>query len=104
MGPWPFAVPAAPVLGHQRGCLIASCMALHLHLAMLLPCRQHLPGSLCVVATEGFVCHDGHLGGSHTKEFVCACRYEKRHTNISAHISPCFRCREGDTVVIGQCR
>lgn len=31
-------------------------------------------------------------------------RYEKRHTNISAHISPCFRCREGDTVVIGQCR
>lgn len=31
-------------------------------------------------------------------------RYEKRHTNISAHISPCFRCHEGDTVVIGQCR
>jgi small subunit ribosomal protein S11e len=31
-------------------------------------------------------------------------RYEKRHTNISAHISPCFRCKEGDTVVIGQCR
>jgi len=31
-------------------------------------------------------------------------RYEKRHTNISAHISPAFRCREGDTVVIGQCR
>lgn len=32
------------------------------------------------------------------------CRYEKRHTNISAHISPCFRCNEGDTVTIGQCR
>jgi small subunit ribosomal protein S11e len=31
-------------------------------------------------------------------------RYEKRHTNISAHISPCFRCNEGDIVVIGQCR
>eukprot|EP00877_Chromochloris_zofingiensis_P012080 jgi/Chrzof1/7125/Cz02g12020.t1 len=31
-------------------------------------------------------------------------RYEKRHTNISAHLSPAFRCREGDTVVIGQCR
>ena len=31
-------------------------------------------------------------------------RYEKRHTNISAHISPCFRCHEGDSVVIGQCR
>ena len=31
-------------------------------------------------------------------------RYEKRHANISAHISPCFRCHEGDTVVIGQCR
>ncbi|GAB4813459.1 hypothetical protein N2152v2_000505 [Parachlorella kessleri] len=31
-------------------------------------------------------------------------RYEKRHTNISAHISPCFRCSEGDTVIIGQCR
>ena len=31
-------------------------------------------------------------------------RYEKRHTNIAAHISPCFRCQEGDTVVVGQCR
>ena len=31
-------------------------------------------------------------------------RYEKRHTNIAAHISPCFRCHEGDTVVVGQCR
>jgi len=31
-------------------------------------------------------------------------RYEKRHTNISAHISPCFRCHEGDHVTIGQCR
>ena len=31
-------------------------------------------------------------------------RYEKRHTNLAAHISPCFRCKEGDTVVVGQCR
>ena len=31
-------------------------------------------------------------------------RYEKRHGNISAHMSPAFRAREGDTVVIGQCR
>merc|ERR1719408_134236 len=31
-------------------------------------------------------------------------RYEKRHSNISAHLSPCFRCKEGDTVIIGQCR
>ena len=31
-------------------------------------------------------------------------RYEKRHTNIAAHISPCFRCNEGDKVVVGQCR
>ena len=31
-------------------------------------------------------------------------RYEKRHTNISAHISPAFRCHEGDVVTIGQCR
>lgn len=31
-------------------------------------------------------------------------RYEKRHKNVAAHISPCFRCREGDAVVIGQCR
>lgn len=31
-------------------------------------------------------------------------RYEKRHTNTAAHLSPCFRCKEGDTVVIGQCR
>ena len=31
-------------------------------------------------------------------------RYEKRHTHLSAHLSPCFRCNEGDTVTVGQCR
>nr|CAB3447223.1 unnamed protein product [Digitaria exilis] len=29
---------------------------------------------------------------------------EKRHSNIPAHISPCFRANEGDHVIIGQCR
>ena len=32
------------------------------------------------------------------------CRYEKRHSNFSAHCSPAFRVRDGDTVVCGQCR
>ncbi|KAF1744769.1 hypothetical protein MXB_1814 [Myxobolus squamalis] len=32
-------------------------------------------------------------------------RYERRHTNISAHISPAFiSAKMGDTVVIGECR
>ena len=31
-------------------------------------------------------------------------RFEKRHTNIPAHLPPCFRVRPGDTVTIGQCR
>eukprot|EP00808_Paulinella_micropora_P020888 g6982.t1 len=31
-------------------------------------------------------------------------RFEKRHRNIPAHISPCFRVNEGDPVVIGQMR
>lgn len=31
-------------------------------------------------------------------------RYEKRHTNIAAHVSPAFRVSEGDTVIVGQCR
>ena len=32
-------------------------------------------------------------------------RFEKRHKNLSAHISPCFRDVEiGDLVVVGQCR
>merc|ERR1711924_183564 len=31
-------------------------------------------------------------------------RYEKRHKNLAAHISPAFRCKEGDTVIVGQCR
>lgn len=31
-------------------------------------------------------------------------RYEKRHSNTPAHISPCFRCNIGDTVTIGECR
>jgi len=32
-------------------------------------------------------------------------RFEKRHNNLSAHLSPCFRDVEiGDLVVVGQCR
>ncbi|KAL5698461.1 ribosomal 40S subunit protein S11A [Ranunculus cassubicifolius] len=31
-------------------------------------------------------------------------RYEKRHSNIPAHVSPAFRVKEGDHVTIGQCR
>ena len=31
-------------------------------------------------------------------------RYEKRHTNIPAHLSPAFRVKVGDIVTIGQCR
>lgn len=31
-------------------------------------------------------------------------RFEKRHKNVAAHISPCFRVNEGDPVVIGECR
>ncbi|CAM6100284.1 unnamed protein product [Calypogeia fissa] len=31
-------------------------------------------------------------------------RYEKRHSNLSAHVSPAFRVKEGDKVIIGQCR
>eukprot|EP01066_Platyproteum_vivax_P013335 Platyproteum_vivax@DN6045_c0_g1_i2.p1 len=31
-------------------------------------------------------------------------RFEKRHSNISAHCSPCFDIKEGDIATIGQCR
>jgi small subunit ribosomal protein S11e len=31
-------------------------------------------------------------------------RYEKRHRNIPAHLSPAFSVKEGDIVVIGECR
>jgi len=31
-------------------------------------------------------------------------RYEKRHSNTAAHVSPCFRVKVGDRVTIGQCR
>lgn len=31
-------------------------------------------------------------------------RFEKRHTTLSAHVSPAFRVKEGDTVTVGQCR
>lgn len=31
-------------------------------------------------------------------------RFEKRHKNITAHISPCFSHSVGDEVIIGQCR
>ena len=31
-------------------------------------------------------------------------RYEKRHTNLAAHVSPAFRVEDGDQVTVGQCR
>jgi len=31
-------------------------------------------------------------------------RYEKRHKNLAAHVSPAFRVEEGDLVTVGQCR
>ena len=31
-------------------------------------------------------------------------RYEKRHSNYAAHLSPAFRVKEGDLVTVGQCR
>merc|ERR1711924_313211 len=31
-------------------------------------------------------------------------RYEKRHKNLPAHVSPCFRLHQGDEVLVGQCR
>lgn len=31
-------------------------------------------------------------------------RYEKRHSQVSAHVSPCFRVNVGDIVTVGQCR
>eukprot|EP00735_Rhodelphis_limneticus_P001649 TRINITY_DN12301_c0_g1::TRINITY_DN12301_c0_g1_i1::g.13065::m.13065 TRINITY_DN12301_c0_g1::TRINITY_DN12301_c0_g1_i1::g.13065 ORF type:complete len:167 (+),score=54.07,sp/P17093/RS11_SOYBN/67.74/9e-70,Ribosomal_S17/PF00366.15/6.5e-28 TRINITY_DN12301_c0_g1_i1:40-501(+) len=31
-------------------------------------------------------------------------RFEKRHSNLAAHVSPAFRLKEGDQVVVGQCR
>merc|ERR1711964_855724 len=31
-------------------------------------------------------------------------RSEKRHSNLSAHCSPCFEPTEGDIVTVGQCR
>merc|ERR1712176_542277 len=31
-------------------------------------------------------------------------RFEKRHTNVPVHVSPCFKVKEGDVVTMGQCR
>ena len=31
-------------------------------------------------------------------------RFEKRHSNLSAHMSPAFRVNEGDEVLVGECR
>jgi len=31
-------------------------------------------------------------------------RYEKRHKNLTVHVSPAFRVEQGDTVTVGQCR
>ena len=31
-------------------------------------------------------------------------RFEKRHSNMPVHCSPCFDVKEGDIVTVGQCR
>jgi small subunit ribosomal protein S11e len=31
-------------------------------------------------------------------------RFEKRHKNLAAHLTPAFRVQDGDTVIVGQCR
>lgn len=31
-------------------------------------------------------------------------RYEKRHKNLPAHVSPALKVRVGDNVIVGQCR
>eukprot|EP00429_Kryptoperidinium_foliaceum_P016603 CAMPEP_0176045848 /NCGR_PEP_ID=MMETSP0120_2-20121206/22762_1 /TAXON_ID=160619 /ORGANISM="Kryptoperidinium foliaceum, Strain CCMP 1326" /LENGTH=128 /DNA_ID=CAMNT_0017379257 /DNA_START=1 /DNA_END=384 /DNA_ORIENTATION=- len=31
-------------------------------------------------------------------------RFEKRHSNMAVHCSPCFEPKEGDIVTVGQCR
>lgn len=31
-------------------------------------------------------------------------RYEKRHKNVKAHISPCFHFQLGDEAIVGECR
>jgi len=31
-------------------------------------------------------------------------RYEKRHKNLAAHVSPAFRVLDGQQVTVGQCR
>lgn len=31
-------------------------------------------------------------------------RFEKRHKNVPAHLSPCFHVKPGDKVTIGECR
>jgi small subunit ribosomal protein S11e len=31
-------------------------------------------------------------------------RYEKKHRNMAVHVSPAFEVKEGDEVVIGECR
>jgi len=31
-------------------------------------------------------------------------RYEKRHSNLAAHLTPAFRVAEGDAVTVGECR
>ena len=31
-------------------------------------------------------------------------RYEKRHKNVPAHVSPAFKLNVGDNIIVGQCR
>ena len=80
-------------------------------LAALFFCR-HLRSTLSALRTlnhnhyVGTLKHSLQLSNSvhDVDRSVSLRRYEKRHSNTPAHISPCFRAKEGDNVIIGQCR
>merc|ERR1712087_1095254 len=56
------------------------------------------PGVFMAVHSNRYYCGKCHL------TYLIKKGDEKWHKNIAVHISPCFRCREGDTVIVGQCR
>ena len=47
------------------------------------------------------VCADGAVCRHYIKKYN---RYEKRHKNVPAHVSPAFKLNVGDNIIVGQCR
>ena len=87
---------------HQEICQVSSSFSQHVQAFPVV----HFVAILSKVLASASKAHAMQCSSAHPclTYIWLLCRYEKRHTNVPVHVSPCFRVADGDTVIFGQCR